>query len=263
MPINIVDANNYFRRGFEAGKAVSQLAPQMNLDPTFYVFDGKFGTAKRKAIYPNYKAKRDTQTPMDNGFFTYLSTIRTELLPFCYNAIIIQVDGYEADDVIAALAIYFGQQQKHVLIHSNDADFQALLNDYITITDRSKKLVHVAPQDIRLYKSLVGDSSDNITGIPKLGNAWWLKLTEGDKNQWRQLLEGETDTYPASYLTEAKATWVENNVPLLRDFYTIVGFLPIDLHRVLTLDSDIGTNDPIEYRQTMTKYYWVWPLCDQ
>lgn len=257
MTINIIDANNYFRRGFEAGKAVSQLAPQMNFNPTFYVFDGKFGTAKRKALYPEYKAKRDTQTPVDNGFFTYLSTIRTELLPFCYNAIVIQVDGYEADDIIAALANYFGSQQKQVLIHSNDADFQALLNDYVSITDRSKKLQHVEPKDIRLYKTLVGDSSDNITGIPKLGNGWWLKLSEQDKQQWQDTLESKTDTYPNSFLTEAKANWVENNVPLLRDFYTIVGFLDVNLSKVLTLDSDIGVNDPIEYNQTMTKYYWV------
>ena len=257
MPINIVDANNYFRRGFETGKAVSQLCPQLHLDTTFYVFDGKFGTAKRKAIYPNYKAKRDTQTPVDNGFFTYLSTIRTELLPHCYNSIVIQVDGYEADDIIAALANYFGQQQKQVLIHSNDADFQALLNDYVSITDRSKKLAHVEPKDIRLYKTLVGDSSDNITGIPLLGNAWWLKLSEEDKNQWRQLLEGETDTYPTSYLTEAKTLWVSQNLSLLRDFYTIVGFLEVNLEKVLTLDTNIGVNDPMTYRQTMQKYYWV------
>lgn len=257
MPINIVDANNYFRRGFEAGKAVSTLAPQLNLETTFYVFDGKFGTAKRKALYPNYKAKRDTQTPTDNGFFTYLSTIREELLPNCYNCIILQVDGYEADDIIAALATHFGDQQKPVLIHSNDADFQSLLNDYVSITDRSKKLAHVEPKDIRLYKTLVGDSSDNISGIPLLGNTWWLKLSEGDKEQWRNLLEGKSDTYPNSFLTEAKANWVENSVALLRTFYTIVGFLPVDLSKVLTLNSVIGVNDPTAYRQTMTKYFWI------
>jgi len=257
MPINIVDANNYFRRGFEAGKAVSTLAPQLNLDTTFYVFDVKFGTAKRKALYPNYKAKRDTQTPTDNGFFTYLSTIREELLPNCYNCIILQVDGYEADDIIAALATYFGDQQKPVLIHSNDADFQSLLNDYVSITDRSKKLAHVEPKDIRLYKTLVGDSSDNISGIPLLGNAWWLKLSEGDKEAWRSLLDGRADTYPSSFLTEAKSTWVSQNIPLLRTFYTIVGFLPVNLSKVLTLDSIIGVNDPTAYRQTMTKYFWM------
>jgi 5'-3' exonuclease len=257
MPINIVDANNYFRRGFEAGKAVSTLAPQLNLDTTFYVFDGKFGTAKRKALYPNYKAKRDTQTPTDNGFFTYLSTIREELLPNCYNCIILQVDGYEADDIIAALATHFGDQQKPVLIHSNDADFQSLLNDYVSITDRSKKLAHVEPKDIRLYKTLVGDSSDNISGIPLLGNTWWAKLDEVVKTKWIELLEGKTETYPTDHLTEAKRLWISENIPLLRTFYTIVGFLPVDLSKVLTLNSVIGVNDPTAYRQTMTKYFWI------
>ena len=97
MPINIVDANNYFRRGFEAGKSCLNSAPQLNFRYNFLLpLTVSLEPPNAKPSTQNYKAKRDTQTPTDNGFFTYLSTIREELLPNCYNCIILQVDGWRS-----------------------------------------------------------------------------------------------------------------------------------------------------------------------
>ena len=82
-------------------------------------------------------------------------------------------------------------------------------------------------------------------------------MDEVAKTKWVELLEGRTETYPTDHLTEAKRLWVSQNIPLLRTFYTIVAFLPVNLSKVLTLDSVIGVNDPTAYRQTMTKYFWM------
>ena len=93
------------------------------------------------SVLPNVKPS--TQTIKPSGILKpQLTTVSSPTCqpsvknsyPNCYNCIILQVDGYEADDIIAALATYFGNQQKPVLIHSNDADFQSLLNDYVSIT---------------------------------------------------------------------------------------------------------------------------------
>ena len=255
--IHLIDANNYFRRGFETGKPVSALVPLFNTpEPRFYTFDGKFAKRSRLALYPEYKAKRNVQAAVDSGFFDYLNTIYTDLLPYTSNAIIIKQDGFEADDIIAALVNHFAPAKNPILIHSNDADFLALTNELVTVTDRTKKLSHVPAHEIRLYKSLVGDSSDNISGIPKLGNSYWDKLTSTDKQQWEAVLTEQTDEFPLTAITEAKHKWITENMALLRTFYKIVGFVPVDLNTVMA-NAVISTYDPIKYHETMTKYMWM------
>lgn len=263
MLIHLIDANNFIRRAFERG---SQVTDFVNLNPstlTIWVFDGKYAKKPRQAIYPAYKAKRDTQTPLDSGFFDFLRTIEQELLPHCGNTLIIRQDGMEADDLIAALANFY-KTAHTFLIHSNDADFQALVCDSVQVTDKSKKLAHVEPEDIRLYKTLVGDPSDNIGGIQGFGAAKWSLLTEEDKDKWRSFLENEIPDwcggtyYPVTGLTKQPLEWlkVTENQQLLRNYWQIVGFLPVNLVEVGAKCTVTGKLDPVKFQAVLDEFMW-------
>jgi DNA polymerase-1 len=100
---------------------------------------------------------------------------------------LIVATGVEADDVLGCLARYAAQQGHDVIIATSDKDMAQLVNEAITLEDtmsRTKLTINgviakfgVRPDQIADYLALVGDSSDNIAGVPKVGAktaAKWL-----------------------------------------------------------------------------------------
>jgi DNA polymerase-1 len=98
------------------------------------------------------------------------------------------IDGVEADDVIGTLATQAAEQGLDVLISTGDKDFAQLVNDKIKLTNTMsntdldvqgvKEKFGVHPWQIIDYLTLVGDSSDNIPGVPGVGPktaAKWLE----------------------------------------------------------------------------------------
>ncbi|WCA22251.1 5'-3' exonuclease [Candidatus Phytoplasma oryzae] len=148
------------------------------------IFDSKQKTKKHK-IYPNYKKKRP---PTPVKLINQISLIKEYLelsgiKHHCQN-------GYEADDIIGTLAKEASEKKINVLIFSSDKDFLQLIDDNIIICLIKKGLKNVIyyNQDILLnelklkssqiidFKSIVGDLSDNIEGIPKIGPKTAIKL---------------------------------------------------------------------------------------
>ena len=145
------------------------------------VFDAP-GKTFRDALFEAYKAQRQ---PMPDD-------LRSQLQPLldCVEAMglpMLRIDGVEADDVIGTLAQQAAAQGVDVLISTGDKDMAQLVNDRIhlvnTMTgsrlDRAgvKTKFDVFPEQIVDYLALVGDTSDNIPGIPKVGPktaAKWL-----------------------------------------------------------------------------------------
>lgn len=145
------------------------------------VFDAP-GKTFRDALFESYKAQRQ---PMPDD-------LRSQLQPLldCVAAMglpMLRVDGVEADDVIGTLAQQAAAQGVDVLISTGDKDMAQLVNERIhlvnTMTgsrlDRAgvKTKFDVFPEQIVDYLALVGDTSDNIPGIPKVGPktaAKWL-----------------------------------------------------------------------------------------
>ena len=88
------------------------------------------------------------------------------------------IDRVEADDTIAYLAHKF-QKENDVVIMSSDQDFLQLVNEKITVYSPTKKKFYdpnkvleeygLPPQNYLQMKILLGDSSDNVPGVPKLG----------------------------------------------------------------------------------------------
>jgi DNA polymerase I len=145
------------------------------------VFDAP-GKTFRDALFEAYKAQR---TPMPDELRAQLQPLLDSVeamgLPM------LRVEGVEADDVIGTLAQQAAAQGYDVIISTGDKDMAQLVNERITLVntmtgsrlDRAgvKTKFDVYPEQIVDYLALVGDTSDNIPGIPKVGPktaAKWL-----------------------------------------------------------------------------------------
>ena len=140
--------------------------------PMVMIFDAK-GPNFRNDFYKEYKANRP---PMPNELRAQIDDIKK--LSNLFNFEIIEMGGVEADDVIATLAERLGKDNK-ILISSPDKDLTQLVsksviqhnsmtNDFFDISAVTEKF-GVKPEKISELLSLVGDKSDNIPGITKVG----------------------------------------------------------------------------------------------
>ncbi|MBF8268641.1 MAG: polI [Gammaproteobacteria bacterium] len=145
------------------------------------VFDAK-GKTFRHDVYPEYKANRPP-APEDlvRQIAPIHDLIRARGVP------LLVIDGVEADDVIATLALAADQQGLATVIASGDKDLAQIVSANIhlintmdnTRLDPSgvKDKFGVPPERIVDYLALVGDSVDNVPGVPKVGPktaAKWL-----------------------------------------------------------------------------------------
>jgi len=142
-------------------------------DHLVVVFDAK-GKTFRNDMYPQYKAHRP---PMPDELRVQIEPIhqiiRAMGLP------LICVEGVEADDVIGTLATQAAQHGMDSVISTGDKDMAQLVNDHVTLvnTMTDTTMDHdgvidkfgVPPELIIDYLTLIGDTVDNVPGVPKVG----------------------------------------------------------------------------------------------
>ena len=146
------------------------------------VLDG--GKAYRRNLYPKYKLKRETNsanmTDVQRQELEQIQELGKRLLMYM-GSTIMKVDTVEADDVIGLLTEKFHDYT--VIIYTVDADLLQLrservhvyLKDQIHMDDH----YHGIPTNlIRLNKSLVGDQSDEYSGVNRIGEKAWDALVE-------------------------------------------------------------------------------------
>jgi DNA polymerase-1 len=195
----LVDGSSYLYRAFHAlppfsnsrGEPTGAVFGVLNMlnkflkdyDPAriAVVFDAP-GKTFRDDLFAEYKAHRP---PMPDDLRSQieplLQAVKGMGLP------ILRESGVEADDVIGTLACAAAGQELNVLISTGDKDMAQLVSEHITlintmsgtVLDRAgvKAKFDVFPEQIIDYLALVGDSSDNIPGIDKVGPktaAKWL-----------------------------------------------------------------------------------------
>lgn len=147
------------------------------------------GPTFRHTIYGNYKANR---SPMPEELRSQLPLI--ERLLGTMGIPVFSVSGVEADDVMASLATKAATAGLKSLIATSDKDLAQLVDDDISLlrpakrgADSSLKILDadgveakygVSPARIVDLLSLVGDSSDNIPGVPSVGEKTALKLLQ-------------------------------------------------------------------------------------
>src|SRR5687767_9329149 len=140
------------------------------------------GRTFRDELFEQYKAQRP---PMPDDLRSQIGPL-LEAIP-ALGLPLLRIEGVEADDVIGTLAVRAVTEGHEVVISTGDKDMAQLVNDRVTLVntmfdtwlDRAgvKAKFDVLPEQIVDYLALVGDSSDNIPGVPKVGPktaAKWL-----------------------------------------------------------------------------------------
>ncbi|MCF0126785.1 MAG: DNA polymerase I, partial [Clostridia bacterium] len=161
-----------------------------DVEPKYLVvaFDLKAPTARHK-IYKEYKANRHG---MPNELAEQMPIIKEILRAM--NIDIVEMEGYEADDVIGTLSCYGEKQGLDVTILSGDRDNFQLATDKVTIRiphtkagktetdefnrEKIKEKYGLEPKQLIEVKGLQGDSSDNIPGVPGIGEKTAITLIQ-------------------------------------------------------------------------------------
>ena len=199
-PVILVDGSSYLYRAFHAmpglnnseGQPTGAIYGVINMtrsllkqyQPEFIamVFDAK-GKTFRDDLYPEYKANRP---PMPDE-------MRSQV-PFIYEIIeamglpLLVIEGVEADDVIGTLAAQALEKSVDVLISTGDKDMAQLVNEHVTLVNTMdnrvtdvedvEKRFGVKAENFIDYLTLVGDTADNIPGVPKVGPKTAAKLLD-------------------------------------------------------------------------------------
>lgn len=157
-------------------------------------FDVKRASLKRSEIYSGYKAQRDA-VPED----LLLQIPRVEELLDAFNINRFKIDGYEADDVMGTLSQKLSKEGIEVIVVTGDKDLAQILDENVKIAllgkgeggDKFKILetdedvveyLGVTSKMIPDFFGLIGDSSDGIPGVRKIGPKKAIPMLEKYKN---------------------------------------------------------------------------------
>lgn len=185
--------------------------------------------------YEPYKAHRP---PLPDSMRAQFPRVREIVKAF--NIPIYELDGYEADDVLGTLSHQANARDVHVVIATGDLDTLQLVNDMTRVTfARSprrgdfeyydvaavEQRYGFAPPRIVDYKALVGDTSDNIPGVPGIGQKTATKLIQ-DYGTLEAILEHVDELSPRTKaaLTEHRALAIQSKF-----LATIVCDVPVTL----------------------------------
>jgi DNA polymerase-1 len=202
----LVDGSSYLYRAFHAMpdlrnklheptgaiQGVLNMLRRLHKDyPSDYsacVFDAK-GKTFRDDIYPEYKANR---AAMPDDLRAQIEPLHTAIQAMGWP--LLAIDGVEADDVIGCLAKWAEREGMKVIISTGDKDISQLVNGHVTVVNtmrdafrKTDEVLDIAgvenkfgipPSLIIDYLTLIGDTSDNVPGVEKVGPKTavkWLK----------------------------------------------------------------------------------------
>lgn len=190
-PFILIDGSSYLHRAFHAlpslttsrGEPTGAIYGVINMirklltdyDPEYIavIFDAK-GKNFRHDLYPQYKA---TRPPMPTELSSQIKPLHEVIKNMGLPLLIIE--GVEADDVIGTLAKQAAQEGIPTLISTGDKDIAQIVNKQITLVNTMTNTVldvegvenkfGIPPEKIIDYLALIGDTSDNIKGVPMVG----------------------------------------------------------------------------------------------
>jgi len=246
-PLVLIDGSSYLYRAFHALPPLTnsqgqqtgavfgvinmlrKLIEEYNPEYIGVIFDPK-GKTFRNDMYAEYKANRP---PMPDELRSQIQPIFDIVKAMGYPLVV--VDGFEADDVIGTLARQAAKKNINTLISTGDKDLAQLVNKHITLINTmndtlfdKKGVVNkfgIPPELIIDYLTLIGDTSDNIPGVPKVGPKTAVKWL----TQYGSLDEivSHADEFPGKvgeYLREFL-----DQLPLSRELVTIKDDVKLDV----------------------------------
>jgi len=189
--VYLVDGSSYIYRAYYAirhlsnskGEATNAVFGFTNMllslvrdekpDHLAVVFDAR-GPTFRKELYPDYKANRSA---MPEDLIPQVPLIKQVVKAF--NMPALEQTGYEADDIIATLAKRYAAQGLEVTVVTGDKDLMQIVGERIRLLDTMKgkhsgraevvERFGVPPEQVLEVLGLAGDTSDNIPGVPGIG----------------------------------------------------------------------------------------------
>ena len=251
--IYLVDASTFIHRSYHAighlstkdGRptnavygfvaTINKLLREKNPEYLALAFDAK-GPTFRHERYPEYKANRP---PMPEDLIAQQEPIRGIVRAMGLPSL--EVPGLEADDIIATLAVRAAADDFQVVIVAGDKDYFQLLSPRISLYDPNPKRetsttvesfsekFGIKPEEFLEAQGLMGDSTDNIPGVPGVGEKTAMKLVR-EYGRLENLYEN-LETVKQQKL---RAKLAENRE---------AAFLSRDLAR-LKSDADLGESPP-------------------
>jgi len=244
-----------------------EIREKLQPDYLAVVFDA--GDSFREGVFPAYKA---TRAKMPDDLRASLGRIR-EIVEGFHDAVV-ELQGYEADDVIGTLAVKARAAGLEAVIVSGDKDFYQLVGpgvhlmnpgrggptgvaaEWVTEANASAKF-GIPPSQVADYLALIGDSSDNVPGAPGIGPKTAVKLLQ-EFGSLEALLQRTDEVNPP----RAQASLAQNaaQVRLSRRLVTIMTDLAVelDLDRLRVQKPDAGRLRDIfvdlEFRRLAERY---------
>lgn len=194
----------------------------------------KTNIRKRLELYPEYKAGRKPAPP---DFYEQVPLLHELLDAFGWP--LYELDDYEADDIMGALAVQAAKQDIETMLITSDLDMLQLVDPHIHVYALKKGLSNIElfspksfeakygirPDQFLDLKALKGDSSDNIPGVPGIGEKGAIELLKEHetldgvynnlvliKDSLRKKLEAGRDL---AYLSKDLASiWIDAPIPL-------------------------------------------------
>jgi DNA polymerase-1 len=223
-------------------------------EPDLHYLAVAFDTGKtfRDEIFPEYKG---TRAKMPDDLRTQIDRIRQ--LVDAFNLPRLEMEGYEADDILGSVARQAAQRGMHIKIYTGDRDLLQLVTDQIAVSLPGKSLSESKfyfPQDVKEFmgvrpdqivdlKALTGDKSDNIPGVAGIGDKTAITLLEtydtldGVYNHLSEL----------SPALQKKLAAGKENAYLSRKLATIVTDLDLQLDYGKFLESSLSFDlNPVE-----------------
>ena len=168
-------------------RSLSYAIREVNPTRVIIVYDGAGGSQRRRKILPDYKSQRKPGKRITRWDAFKNAVEEKEAMKIQFSRLldyldflpinVISIDKIEADDTIAYIA--YKLLDKEVTIMSSDQDFLQLVDDRITVWSPTKKKFYtprmvmddygVPAHNFLMYKTLMGDKSDNIPGVKGLG----------------------------------------------------------------------------------------------
>ena len=258
-PLVLVDGSSYLYRAFHAlpplttskGLPTGAVKGVLNMlkslrkqypeSPFAVVFDAKGGTF-RDDMYAEYKANRPS---MPDDMRVQIEPLHQSVIALGFP--LLCVEGVEADDVIGTLARSSAAADRPVIISTGDKDMAQLVDGHITLVNTMtgsaldvegvKEKFGVAPEQIIDYLALMGDSSDNIPGVPGIGPKTASGLLVGVNGGLTELYS-QLDIVPTLPIRGAKT------LPAKLEEHKEMAFLSYQLATIkIDVPLDIGLDD--------------------
>ncbi|WP_448125628.1 DNA polymerase I [Pseudomonas veronii] len=258
-PLVLVDGSSYLYRAFHAlpplttskGLPTGAVKGVLNMlkslrkqypdSPFAVVFDAKGGTF-RDEMYAEYKANRPS---MPDDMRLQIEPLHQSVIALGFP--LLCVEGVEADDVIGTLARSSAAADRPVVISTGDKDMAQLVDGHITLVNTMtgsamdvegvKEKFGVAPEQIIDYLALMGDSSDNIPGVPGIGPKTASGLLVGVNGGLKELYEN-LDIVPSLPIRGAKT------LPAKLQEHKDMAFLSYQLATIkIDVPLDVGLDD--------------------